>query len=89
MDGCAKTGTPDRDDWLRTCAVRAQIKHFNGLLDDINRLSSLGIDFLPRTRICDSICWFIHLKSHCQVFFSSSFRPATTNACAAYYRRPV
>ena len=25
MDGCAKTGKPDRDDWVRTCAAQGQL----------------------------------------------------------------
>jgi hypothetical protein len=25
MDGCAKTGTPDRDDWVRTCLAQGQL----------------------------------------------------------------
>jgi len=25
MDGCAKTGKPDSDDWVRTCATQGQL----------------------------------------------------------------
>jgi hypothetical protein len=41
MDGCAKTGTSDRDDWVRTCAAQGQLyPQVQNLIQELKALQS-------------------------------------------------